>query len=118
MIVPVVLALVVGGIVVFGLTATSGREGEIVRRRLETARAFYAAEAGVNMARRELRLNRDEDGDGGVGSVSDDGDPENDPAVGMARVCVAIEAGTSGVVLSSRGRCGSSRREIEVELKG
>ena len=32
--------------------------------------AFYAAEAGMNMAIREMMVGRDEDGDGVIGAVS------------------------------------------------
>jgi len=60
---------------------------------------------------------RGEDGDGGVGSISDDGDPGNDPAFGSASASVSAEIAGQQTTLVSSGVCGSSRRELEILLE-
>ncbi len=51
---------------------------------VETTQGFYAAEAGMNMAinSREMMNNTDEDGDGAIGTISDDAVPASDPTFG------------------------------------
>ena len=81
-----VILLLVMNIVIIGLVLGGARDQDLTVRRVETIRAFYAAEAGMNMAMRELVANTDADGDGTVGGVSDDGNASNDPAIGPANV--------------------------------
>lgn len=91
-------------------------ERELAVMRLDSLRAFYAAEAGMNMAVRERMLNTDHDADGGIGTISADGNTSNDPAVGTARVSVTSAPSGSDTILTSRGRCGDAVREIEATI--
>jgi Tfp pilus assembly protein PilX len=52
--------------------------------------AFYAAESGIEMAMRELNASppNDFDSDGTIGTISDNGNPSDDPALTTARVFV------------------------------
>ena len=86
-IVMIVLLLVVD-LIALGMVLGGARDQDLTVRRLETVQAFYAAEAGMNMAVREIMLDADEDGDGTTGSISDDDDDANDPGFGAARVRV------------------------------
>ena len=112
-----VVLLLILDLIVLGMVLGGAREQTLTSRRVETIQAFYAAESGVHMAVREVMLASDEDGDGGVGSISDDGDPGNDPAFGSASASVRAEIGGDQTTLISRGDCGSSRRELEVLLE-
>jgi len=110
--VAVLLAVLLAGLLVAGMVRTGARDHDLSARRLETVQAFYAAEAGMNMAYRELMLGVDVDGDGAVGSISDDGDGGNDPAIGGGRAAVRVEVTGTVRTLIGVGRCGSARREI------
>lgn len=95
------------------LMSAAGEQGVGVDR-LETLRARCAAEAGAQMALREMLVGIDEDGDGSVGGISDDGDATTDPSIGPARVRVTIEARGGQTVLTSTGRCGRAERIIQI----
>lgn len=109
----VIIVLLLLGLFVVGIVNATARDLDLSARRLETVQAFYAAEAGMNMAIRELVTNTDEDGDGAIGTISDDGNDANDPAIGAG--VVRVEATVVGIqtTLHSRGRSGQSRRTIE-----
>lgn len=107
-----ILALVIVDLIIVGIVVGGARDHDLTVRRIETINAFYAAEAGMNMAIRELMMNADEDGDGAIGTISDDGNSANDPAVGQAQVLVTSVVVGSQTTLTSQGRAGEARREI------
>ncbi len=117
-----VVILVIVDLIIVGMVISGGRDHDLTVKRMDTVRAFYAAEAGMNMAIRELMENLDEDVDGMVGTVSDDDpvDDANDPVLGKAQVVVTAQddwpvAGQT--TLTSQGRSGDARREMEAILK-
>jgi hypothetical protein len=112
-----VLLLVVD-LIALGMVLGGGRDQDLTVRRLETLQAFYAAEAGMNMAVREIMLNADEDGDGTAGSVSDDGDDANDPGFAAARVRVTRAPDAGGTTLTSERRTGQADRKLEAMFSG
>jgi len=99
----VIIAMVLGG----------SREQTLTARRVETVQSFFAAEAGVNMGVREVVLNFDEDGDGVIGSISDDDDDDTDPTIGSARVQVSATSGAGTVLLHSKANAGLAQRSIQ-----
>ena len=111
--VTVLIIVMLLGFTVVGVVGVGARDQDLTVRRLDTARAFYAAEAGMNMAIRELMLDSDEDGDGGIGTVSDDNDPATDPSFGSASVSVSLVVTAGQSMLVSNGVSGQSRRQIE-----
>ncbi|MCP3905441.1 MAG: hypothetical protein GY715_17590 [Planctomycetes bacterium] len=116
-VVATIVALVVLNLVVVTMVFASGRDQDLSVRRLETVQAFYAAEAGMNMAIRETITGAgDEDGDGLAGTVSDDADDNTDPTVGWGRVAVVQTASGTRFTVTSRGRAGSARREIRLTI--
>ena len=107
-----ILTLVIVDLIIVGIVVGGARDHDLTVRRIETINAFYAAEAGMNMAIRELMMNADEDGDGAIGTISDDGNAANDPAIGQAQVLVTSVVVGSQTTLTSQGRAGEARREI------
>src|SRR4029450_1289994 len=69
-VVAMVVAMLVATLGILGMVLAGSRDQALSIPRLETIRAFYAAEAGANMSIREILLNVDSDGDSGVGTVS------------------------------------------------
>lgn len=112
-----VIVMAILGLIVVAVVAGGARDQDLTVKRLQTVRAFYAAEAGMNMAIRELAGGVDEDGDGSVGGISDDGDDTNDPMFGSATVSVSAAEGAGELTLTSRGRAGDARRTIEAQLE-
>ncbi len=113
----VIVVLVILQIALVGAVLAGARGHDATARHLESLRASYAAEAGVNMAVRELRLDTDFDGDGTIGTISDDGNDANDPALGPAQFTVTLTAVAGGqTTLRSAARCGESRRHIQAIL--
>ncbi len=115
-----VVVLLTLNLLILSFVLNSGRDHDLTVRRLETVEAAYAAEAGVNMSIREMIGFTDEDGDGTVGSISDDGDSDNDPAIGNARFIVTISVDVPVVgqtTLISTGRSGQARRTMTTILE-
>ena len=81
-----IVLLMIVDLIVVALVITGTRDHDLTVRRLQTIEAFYAAEAGMNMAIRELMNSADEDGDLTIGTISDDSpvNPANDPTLGPA----------------------------------
>lgn len=110
--VAMVAAMVVVGLVVIGAVVAGAADSELTARRADTIRAFYASEAGMNMAVREIFRNADIDSDGVIGGISSEGNPDNDPSLGPARFSVTKTVSGSTVTMSSAGRSGGARRTI------
>ncbi len=104
-------------IFVIGLVMRNARDADLTVRRVQTLQAFYASEAGVQMSIRELALVDDADGDGTVGTISDDANDANDLAIGSGQVVVVMSQSGSEITLSSAGRAGESYRVITSVLE-
>ena len=114
--VAVLLAMVVLSLVVFGVVGGGTRDHELAGLRVQSTNAFYAAEAATNMSLAEIYNNTDADGDGTIGTISNDGDAANDPALGTAQFNVTSVSSASGRRFSAQGRAGGvlSQREFWV----
>ncbi len=113
--VAVIVLLVILNLIVLSLTLNQAHEHDLTVRRLDTIKAFYAAEAGVNMAVRELMEPADEDLDGTIGTISDDSDDGTDPTLGTAKFVVFAVEDTpldGQTSLTSQGRSGLARRQM------
>lgn len=113
-----VVLLIVVAVIVIGTTITGSRDQDLSVRRIETVQAFYAAESGMNMAIREVVNDTDEDGDGEIGTISNDSNAANDPTIGGAKVYVSSEESGDDVILSSYGSRGVATRRIDATLTG
>ena len=110
-----IAALMVINLLVVGMIVSQARDHQLTVRRVETVASFYAAEAGINMSMREMFENADEDGDGWVGAISEDSDPDNDPTIGNAQFFVSTsESSPQGpqTTITSEGRSGQARRTM------
>ena len=113
-----VVVLIVVTVAVVGMTVGGAREFDLSERRIETIQAFYASEAGMNMAVREILLIVDEDGDGSIGTISDDGNDANNPSFGIGRVVVTSASIDGNTMLTSSGTAGQAIRRVTVTLGG
>ena len=112
--VAIVLAMLVLGLVMIGMVMGGARDQDLTIQRVNTLRAFYATEAALNMGIREVIYNFDDDSDGGVGSISNDGNPANDLALGSARVYVSTQMPSPEVItLTSHATSNSTARSAE-----
>ena len=76
--------------------------------RVETTQAFYTAEAGMDMAIREMMNNWNN---------LRRRHPRNDPTFGQAQVVVIVTVAGPPTTLRSKGRSGDARREVETVLE-
>lgn len=109
-VIAVIIALIVLQLVVVSLTVSGARDQGVMVRRIEAARAFYAAESGAAMAMRELSTNTDEDGNGSVGGVA---------SYSSGTLTTApVTAATSGLVttIQSVGASGSASRTVGASI--
>lgn len=112
------IALVFFQLLIVGAIVTGARDLDTSRLRLDTTRAFYAAESGSNMAVRESISGIDEDHDGGIGTISNDGNPANDPSLGLARFSVTRSLVGGVTQLVANGSCGLARRKADALVAG
>ena len=112
-----IIALVMVNLIILSIVIGGARDHDLTIKRVETIQAFYAAEAGMNMAIREKMSNTDEDGDGAIGTISDDATPANDPTFGQAQVLVIVTVAGPPTTLRSKGRSGDARRQVETVLE-
>ncbi len=118
--VAVIVMLMIINLIVLSMTISQAHDHDLTVRRLETVQALYAAEAGVNMAVRELMEDDDEDVDGTIGTISDDTDDGTDPTLGNAAFVVVAVADTPFVgqtTLTSQGRSGEARRQMSTVIE-
>ncbi|MHC4427070.1 MAG: hypothetical protein ACYS0D_00500 [Planctomycetota bacterium] len=118
--VAMVVFLVVVDLIIVGFVVGLGRDHNLTVHRMRTLEAEYAAEAGINMSIREMMNDADEDGDGAIGTISDDSDEGTDPTLGNARFVVTAAADTplaGQTTLTSAGRSGEARRTIDSILE-
>jgi hypothetical protein len=116
-VVAIVLATLVLGFIMIGMVLAGARDQDLNVQRMSTLRAFYAGEGAANMAIRETLQGMDEDGDGGVGSISNDGNPANNPVIGGATVYATTAANAGGMTVSVRGSAGIATRKIDIDLQ-
>lgn len=115
MAVAMVATLMIINLLVVGMIVSQARDHHLTVRRVETIASFYAAEAGMNMSMREMFENADEDGDGWIGGISEDSNPDNDPMLGNAQFFVTTsESSPQGpqTTITSEGRSGQAKRTM------
>ncbi len=115
--VAIVAFLLLSEITVMGLVLNTARHQYLAVDRLDTIRAFYASEGGMNMAIREVMINNDEDGDGVVGTISDDSNSTNDPSIGDGTTFVTSQLLGSVQTLTSNGLSGNAIRQLQATLQ-
>lgn len=108
--VTLIIVLVIVQMLIVAIVLAGGRDQDTTLKRMDSIRAFYAAEGGMNMAIRESMLNADSDGDGTVGSISNDGNSANNPSIapGGGRVYVTAATASGITTMTSYGTAGSN----------
>lgn len=110
----VVIALIMVSLVVTGIVIAGSRDQNLAALRAEGERARFAADAAVNMAIKELFDNDDHDGDGGIGSISDDDDPSTDPTLNGVRFWATRDDAESGVTVTGHAEGTDAGRAVRV----
>jgi hypothetical protein len=97
-----VIAMVLLGTAVVCVAVAGTRQGSLSPVRNDDASVREALAAGVSLALREIELDEDTDGDGGVGAISHDGNDANNPAIAGASFLVERD-GDEITCTASRG---------------
>ncbi len=114
MLISVIITLIMLQIVVMGMVVLASRDSSLSKLRLENAQAEAAAIAGADMALKEIYDNVDLDGDGGIGTISNDGNAANDPTVNFGEDDLAWPP--SGQRFGVQARAGSTRVWYELSV--
>lgn len=107
-----IVLMVILQLVIVGAVVTGARDQDTTVQRVDSSRALYAAEAGTNMGVRELMANIDADGDGAIGTVSNDGNASNDPLFITANVYVSSSNAGGQTTLTAYARSNACRRRV------
>lgn len=120
-----VAALLIIGTFVLWLFSLTASMSVASLGHLQGLGAFYAAEGGLELSLRELNSNppADIDSDGTIGTISDNGNPADDPATATGAVHVELLV-TTPLTLRATGRPAQTssswsefRRIIEVRMR-
>lgn len=104
--------LVIGTMVLWTLQWTAvGATGSLGH--FSSTGAFYGAESGIEMALREVRLGSDTDSDGTIGSISNNGNNADDPALATGSFRVSV----SGTFFTATGTWRNYTRVVEIETE-
>jgi hypothetical protein len=112
--VAVLVFLLVGGMLILSMSQVIGRDSELAILRLEGLRSLYACEAATGLSTRELATGIDEDADGVIGSISDDGTDATDPLVGGASLSATAVQQVDDVAITARAKSRGPRRQLMV----
>ncbi len=104
--VAMVVLMLLMALILVGMVLAGARQQEVGLSRVEAARAFYAAEAGLNVATRELVLDEDVDDDGQVGSIA----LMTVPGSSGTTITVDVERNGNTAVLTASGGSGRANR--------
>lgn len=104
-----VAIVVVLNVSITAAAVSGARDQEVSRLRLDAVRAFYAAEAAVNLATREAMLNADSDANGTIGGVA------SRTISGATLSATASGSGPYSIV--AQGTMGEARRRINVSVQ-
>jgi hypothetical protein len=101
---------------IVGVIVAGARDQNMTVTRVEGTRAYYAAEGGFQMAVREGMLKVDEDGDGGIATISANGNSLDNPKLGGIPFTVepATVNSNPGVLVKAGGQ--NSHRSLRAEL--
>lgn len=108
-----VAALLVIGILVLWLAQYAGTASISYSGHYISSAALYAADSGAELALREAKTGTDVDGDGTVGSVSNDGNDNNNPTLGYGSFKVSV----SGKTYTATGVWQAHTRVTETTLQ-
>lgn len=115
-VIAVILVLVIVQFAVIGVVLASSRDQDASLNRLSAAQSLYAAEGVANMALREIGLNSDEDGDGGIGSISASA-AHADPTIGGATAHAVVTPGSDGAsTVQIIGAANAAHRTIQLNI--
>ncbi len=117
LIVAIMVLLLVIELIIVTMVISGARDHDLTIRRLQTVESFYASEAGINMAIREITEPDDEDGDSKIGGISDDSNPATDPALGNAYFFVTATTVGATTTLVSEGRSGDAMRTAQATVR-
>lgn len=115
-VIAVILVLVVVQFAIIGVVLASSRDQDASLNRLSAAQSLYAAEGVANMALREIGMNADEDGDGGIGSISASA-AQADPVIGGGAASAVITPGSDGAsTVQIVGAANAAHRAIQLNV--
>lgn len=100
--------------IVFAIVTANTQSQRLVPSRLDSSRAFYAAEAAANMALAEIYAKSDRDADGAIGTISNDSNPANDPSLAGTTFSVAQVSSNYGQRYRTSIHSGSAYRRLDL----
>lgn len=112
----VVLALVILQLILVVFVIAGARDQDLTVQRIDATRSFYAADSALNMGLREIMVGVDEDGDGGIGTVSNDGAGGNDPTFGVAQGYTTTSISGNQTTVTSFGRSAGARAKVSATV--
>ncbi len=111
-----ILVMVFLMLVVTTVVVCDARDSDMARNREQADRAFFAADAGIQMAVREIMDDADEDGDGGVGTISD-GVPATSPVFNGAPVTVGRSVNNGFVSIFAASWLSDCMKKITLDIR-
>lgn len=115
--VSVLIALVALQLVVAAALLGGTRDADIADKSLQGLRSQYAADSGLQMSLREAFLQVDEDADGTIGSVSNDGNSANNPTISSARAVTTASIAGANTTITATGSTTEAARKVSATVR-
>jgi Tfp pilus assembly protein PilX len=114
--VAILIALIVLQIALLAVVRAGARDHDLTADRTQGARAFYAADSAAHMAVKEMVDNTDHDGDGGIGTISNDSNTATDPVLGATRMWATSTVAGSTTTITAHGENAGAVRAVQVAM--
>ncbi len=116
--VAVLVALVVLSLVVAAAVTGGARDQQLTRVRVQGARAQAAADSAAAMAVKEMMDGADLDGDGVIGTISNDSNTATDPTINSGtRMWATSSVSGSVTTITARGQNADAARAVRVAVR-
>ncbi len=110
-----VIVLVIAEFAILALVLGGSRDQDLTVARVSAVQAFYAAEAGMNMAMREVMADEDYDGNGEIGGIASTASTL--AALHNANIAVSVASDGNAITLTSQSEHAQARRRFETSLE-
>ncbi len=109
-----VIALIVLSLLITTTLILGAQDQSLMLLRLQGQRTQFAADSAAAMASKEIFDNVDRDGDGGIGTISNDGNTGTDPTLNGTRLWATASTSGGSTTITARGQNNEGKRAAQV----
>jgi len=118
-IVAIIMVMLLMNLIIVGMVLGGARDNQLAAVRVQGHQAQAAADAAANLAVKELIAGTDLDGDGGIGTISNDSNTATDPTINSGtRIWATKVVAGNTTTITARAQNAEAARAVQVTLAG